>query len=40
MKLLKRDIIQKGGSLTVISATNGVRHFSRCKDVNLKAYDF
>jgi len=40
MKALKSDIIKKGGSLTVISATNGVRHFSRTKDVNLKAYDF
>jgi len=40
MKALKTDIIKKGGSLTIISATNGVRHFSRTKDVNLKAYDF
>jgi len=40
MKALKHDIIKQGGSLTVISATNGVRHFSKFKDVNLKAYDF
>jgi len=40
MKALRNEIVGKGGSLTVISATNGVRHFSRSKDINLKAYDF
>lgn len=40
LRTLKREAIKKGGSLTIISATNGVKHYSSHGNVHLPAHDF
>jgi len=40
LRALKRETIKMGGSLTIISATNGVRHYSAQGNVHLPAHDF
>jgi len=40
LHILKKEAIKRGGSITIISATNGVRHYSKRESVNLPAHDF
>jgi len=37
---LKKEAIRRGGSITIISATNGVRHYSKRESIHLPAHDF